>query len=279
MLHHTMEPGMDQAIYVGMAAPIRKTYTVLMDEKTMAQEIDRVIVEAVRSKLPVYIYVPMDVTGSLLDAKRLTTPLDTAILNSKGMEDEIVSSILELIKKSSAPAILADVLAIRHGGKELVGKLMNLTKFPTYSTPLSKGVVDETSPYFNGLYNGSGKFTSNLRIHRVKLTKYPVSFDGVAEAIEISDLVLDIGPLHSDSNTGGFTRNITNNHTILLGHNYCQIHDKKDEGIHFWPVLKRIVEEIKKQPAQYQKQSWSKLEVSCPWIDVSILLTNGSLHF
>lgn len=157
MLHHTMEPGMDHEIYVGMAAPIRKTCTILKDEKTMADEIDRVIEEGVRSRLPVYIYVPMDVASVQLDAKRLETPLKTEVTNSdEGVEDEIVKSTLELIKTASAPAILADVLTIRHGGKKLAEKLMNLTKFPTYSTPLSKGVVDETSPYFNGLYNGEG---------------------------------------------------------------------------------------------------------------------------
>jgi pyruvate decarboxylase len=157
MLHHTMEPGMDHAIYVGMAAPVRKTYTVLMDEKTMAQEIDRVIEEGVLSRLPVYIYVPMDVAGVQIDATRLKTPLKTEVTNSnKEIEDEIVKSTLESIKSASAPAILADVLTIRHGGKKLAEKLVNLTKFPTYSTPLGKGVVDETSPYFNGLYNGEG---------------------------------------------------------------------------------------------------------------------------
>jgi pyruvate decarboxylase len=164
MLHHTMEPGMDHAIYVGMAAPVRKAYTVLMDEKTMAQEIDRVIEEGVLSRLPVYIYVPMDVASVQLDAKRLKTPLKTEVANSnKEMEDEIVKSTLESIKSASAPAILADVLTIRHGGKKLAEKLMNLTKFPTYSTPLGKGVVDETSPYFNGLYNGEGNGFSTSR--------------------------------------------------------------------------------------------------------------------
>ena len=91
-----------------------------------------------------------------------------------------------------------------------------------------------------------------------------VSFDGVASAIESSDLVLDIGPVHSDSNTGGFTRNITDDHTIILAHDYCQIRGKRYEGIHFLPVLKRIVEELEKQPAKYEfhkKQTWTKLEV------------------
>jgi pyruvate decarboxylase len=77
--------------------------------------------------------------------------------------------------------------------------------------------------------------------------------------------VLDIGPIHSDSNTGGFTRNITDDHTIILAHNYCQIKGKRYEGIHFLPVLKRIVAELEKEPANYnisKKQSWTKLEVS-----------------
>jgi pyruvate decarboxylase len=76
-------------------------------------------------------------------------------------------------------------------------------------------------------------------------------------------LVIDIGALHSDSNTGGFTRNITDDHTIILAHNYCQIKGKKYDGVHFLPVLRRIVEEIEKQPEAYtKKHSWTKLNVS-----------------
>jgi pyruvate decarboxylase len=78
-------------------------------------------------------------------------------------------------------------------------------------------------------------------------------------------LVIDIGPVHSDSNTGGFTRNITDGHTIILAHNYCQVRGKKYEGVHFLPILKRIVEELEKDTVKYdvlKKQSWKKLEVS-----------------
>jgi len=164
MLHHTMEPGMDQTVYVGMAEPIRKTHTILTDEKTMAQEIDRVIEAGVKSKLPVYIYVPMDVVGIPLDASRLEKPLNTKVVNSNSqMEDEVVQSTLELIRKSSKPSILADVLTIRHGGRELARRLANATQFPTYSTPLSKGVFDETDSKYNGVYNGEG-IAQSLRL-------------------------------------------------------------------------------------------------------------------
>ncbi|KAE8448867.1 hypothetical protein EG329_008869 [Mollisiaceae sp. DMI_Dod_QoI] len=245
LLHHTLEPNMDHQIYVGMAGPIRKTYTVLMDESSMAQEIDRVIEEAVKSRLPVYIYVPVDVANSQLDAARLDIPLNLEVKNSHESEAEVVRLTLDLIKKSSKPAILADVLTIRHGGKELVKKMAALANFPVYSTPLSKGVVDEDSAQYNGLYNGS------------------VSFPGVAATLESSDLILNIGTLLSDSNTGGFTRNIADNQLVILAHDFCQIHDQKFDGVHFLPVLERIVAKLEENPEEYhlpRDHFWTKVE-------------------
>jgi pyruvate decarboxylase len=149
---------MDHATFVTMSEPIRKTHAVLMDAATMAEEIDRVIEEGVKSKLPVFIYVPVDVPGVLVDGKRLETPLNTKISNADAdAEDIVVRETLSLIKNSSRPAILPDILALRHGGQDLVKSLVELTHFPFYSTPLARGVVDESSPYYNGLYNGQGE--------------------------------------------------------------------------------------------------------------------------
>ncbi|KAK0101890.1 hypothetical protein ONS96_005865 [Cadophora gregata f. sp. sojae] len=234
LIHHTMEPGMDHAIYIGMSEPVRKTHTFLMDDSTMAQEIDRVIIEGVKSRLPVFIYIPIDVVSVQLDAKRLETPLDTSIKNDKSAEDAVVKSVLELIKSASDPVILADVLTIRHGGRDLARELVDLTQFQSFSTPLSKGIIDETHPSYGGNYNGT------------------VSFPGVAEAIHGSDLVLNLGPLLSDSNTGAFTREVKDENAVLLGHAFCQIKGKKYDGVHFLPVLRKIVEALRKDPKSYQ---------------------------
>ena len=43
-----------------------------------------------------------------------------------------------------------------------------------------------------------------------------VSFPGVAETIESSDFVINVGPLISDSNTGGFTRSIKDQNVVLI---------------------------------------------------------------
>ncbi|KUJ13629.1 pyruvate decarboxylase [Mollisia scopiformis] len=246
MLHHTLEPNMDHCLFVGMAEPIRKTHTILMDESTMAEEMDRVIEEGVKSRLPVYIYVPMDVVSVPLDATRLDVSLNLKIQNPNAeLENEVARSTVELIKGSSKPAILADVLAIRHGGRDLVRKLAQLTGFPVHSTPLSKGVIDETNEQFNGLYNGS------------------VSFPGVAAELESSDLIINIGPLLSDSNTGGFTRNISDKQLVLLGHDHCQVQGRKFDSMHFLPVLEQIVAKLEQKPEDYQlskNKSWKKIE-------------------
>ena len=155
LIHHTMEPNMDHAVYIGMSKPIRKTHAFLVEDSTMAEEIDRVIVEGVRSRLPVFIYVPTDVVSVQLDASRLETPLSTAV-QTHGSEGEIAQIVLELIKSSSKPVILADVLTIRHGGQALTRELVDLTNFQSFSTPLSKGVINASHPNYGGQYNGTG---------------------------------------------------------------------------------------------------------------------------
>lgn len=78
-------------------------------------------------------------------------------------------------------------------------------------------------------------------------------------------MILNIGPLESDSNTGGFSRHISADKVVRLGHDFCQIGEKKYDGVHFLPILERIVVELEKQPAQYRlprTDAFTKVEVS-----------------
>lgn len=245
MVHHTLAPGMDHQAFVGMSEPVRSTHCVLMEDSSMGSEVDRVMEAAVRSRLPVFIYVPMDVVGVRIQRSRLDTPLDGSVRNEEGAEEAVVGKVLEMIKSAEKPIILADVLALRHGGRDVTRKLAELTKFPSYTTPLAKGVIEESKPYFNGVYNGK------------------VSFPGVAEGIEGSDLVLNVGPFVSDSNSGGFTRRIDDANLAYLGHEYCQLAGKKYEGVHFLPVLEKVVKELEANSKHYnlpRPQASSKIE-------------------
>jgi pyruvate decarboxylase len=100
-----------------------------------------------------------------------------------------------------------------------------LTK--AFVTPLSKSHVDETSISFAGLYNG--KLTPNISVKR---------------QIEESDAVIHIGPLLSDSNTGGWSQNLRPSNLISLGHDRIQVRDRAWSYIHFAPILKKLVSRI-----------------------------------
>jgi pyruvate decarboxylase len=91
-----------------------------------------------------------------------------------------------------------------------------------------------------------------------------VSFPGVKEALEESDLVINLGPLQSDSNTGGFTREIPKERSVVLAHDHCQVLGQEYPGLHFQPVLKRLVDELKKESEDLglpRDSTFSKLEV------------------
>ena len=263
---------MDQAIYVGMSEPIRKSCAVLMDDKTMAADIDRVIVDCVRSRLPVYIYVPMDVVSVPVDASRLETPLNVTIQNGDdNAEASIVNKILDAVKASSDTAILVDTLAARHNARDLARELVEVTHFPNYSTHLSRGILDESSSLWNGVYNGTGKWPKSTSSCSAVTDTVPVSFPGVKDALESSDLVINIGPLLSDSNTGGFTREIPDDKLVILAHDTCQVRGERFPGFHFRPILNRLLQELRKHPKDYglpRDHSWKRIEVSQPPFNV-----------
>ena|SRR5947199_5099295 len=137
-----------------------------------------------------------------------------------------------------------------------------------YSTLLSKGIIDETTPNFSGLYNGSSEFAITIvppHTYAISsLTISPVSLPGIKDAVEKhSDLVIHIGPHLSDSNTGGFTNETPDNKRIMLHPHYCSVLGERFEGIHFFPVLEKIVTAVEKDMSKYKKsQELGKYKVS-----------------
>jgi pyruvate decarboxylase len=104
---------------------------------------------------------------------------------------------------------------------------------------------------------------------------------------------LNVGPLLSDSNTGGFTRFIKDENLVYLGHDFCQVRHKKYDGVHFLPVLKKLVAELKKDPAKYnipRAPTSPKIEVNIHciiWLEFPLMssqapilstLTSGKLE-
>ena len=94
-----------------------------------------------------------------------------------------------------------------------------------------------------------------------------VSFPMIKESVEAADLVINVGPLLSDSNTGGFTREIPDSNLVVLAHNYCQVHGETFRGIYLVPTLKKLLSELQSQLQECRLPRdtfWKRIEVRLP---------------
>lgn len=166
--------------------------------------------------LPVYIFVPMDFVHKPVSSAALESPLDVMPKTDGDACRSAVDMVVKKLHSSVAPSIIVDVLVARFGASAIANQLINQLAIPTFTTPMGKSIIDEDKPYFHGVYNGR------------------VSLPGVSDIIENkSDLVIDVGPCHSDSNTGGHSRNITNKEQyVLVAADYVQVGHARYNNVH-----------------------------------------------
>jgi pyruvate decarboxylase len=125
--------------------------------------------------------------------------LGLELISNHDSEAEAVSKALSLIYAAKSPSVIVDALVARHLAVDVTRKLVDLLHFPTFTTSMGKSIIHETTPYFMGVYNGQ------------------VSLPGVCKVIEQeSDLVIDLGPFLSDSNTGGLSRKLPEQRVIAV---------------------------------------------------------------
>lgn len=223
LLHHTLGNG-DFSVYQKMSAHVSEASTVLLDHVYAAQEIDRVLKACWLRARPVYIGLPMDIAFLKISSEALKQPLDLTLpSNDEETEEEVVKSIAELMYKSSNTIILSDACAIRHRVLPELHDLMDKTQFPTFVSPMGKGSVNETHPAFAGVYVGD------------------VSREDVCKRIESAELILYIGGLKSDFNSGGFTYRVERSNTVEFHSDHIQIRYSVFPGIQMNQVLRKLV--------------------------------------
>lgn len=213
-----------------MSENISVAQAILDDPTKAASEIDRVLQACWVKARPVYIGMflltlhhkyahkyawkltstspglPTNVVFREVDAKLLETPLDLEIPpNNTETEDEVVSVISDLIYKSSNTIILADACAIRHRVLDELHELIEKTELPAFVSPMGKGAINEESLPFGGVYVGDA------------------SRDDVRQRVDGAELILYIGGLQSDFNSGGFTYHIAKKSTVEFHSDHTKV--------------------------------------------------------
>ncbi|EPQ54543.1 pyruvate decarboxylase THI3 [Gloeophyllum trabeum ATCC 11539] len=237
MLHHTLGDGRFDA-YTKAAELFTASQATLMNKSTAAAEIDRVLTDCIVLGRPVYLTLPTDICYEKIPSGRLRVPLSKEPPeNDPDVENFVLDEIVRLLKDAGQDAIiLTDACAIRHHVKEELKELLVKTHYPVFSAPMGKTTVNESYDRYGGIYVGS------------------ISHPDVKEKVESAKLVLSIGSLKSDFNTGNFTYSVPQSKTIELHSDHTMVLHARFPGIGMKRLLPKLTARLQpfKEEAKQQ---------------------------
>lgn len=224
LLHHTLGDGVFSH-FSKMSAPISAATANLHTSATgtdgLPYEVDRVLAAALIQCRPVYMTFPTNLHHAKVPSKNLlsplphphSAPLTPAALLEEHVTDKHANRELELVadeiqrlfEASHDPIVLVDACAERFGVENEVSKLVAATGVKFFTTPMAKGVLDESHEMFGGVYVGAN------------------SLPAVRDLVEKSDLVIAVGALKSDFNSGSFSWGVDARRTVELHSTHTQV--------------------------------------------------------
>ena len=181
----------------------------LNNPDTAPDEIDRVIINCMSERLPVYLEIPVDMVNAPCRALSELSYEKSRSSDAAALK-ECVEETLSIMASANKPVLLIGVEAFRFNLQDNLLKLVELLQIPFMTTLDGKSVLPENHPLFAGIYMGA------------------LSRDSVREHLESSDGLLCIGMMNTDVNTGGFTARLPE-HRMIRSHK-----DKTRIGNHFY---------------------------------------------
>ncbi|KAI0345910.1 pyruvate decarboxylase [Trametopsis cervina] len=236
MLHHTLGDGRYDA-YHQAAKNFAISHASLEDVATAAAEIDRVLTDVVIQARPGYLMLPTDLVHEQVSRKRLLTPLNTQPPeNDEEIEGFVLDEIIKLIDEADRDAvILLDACTIRHNVREETKIFAEKTKFPVFAAPMGKTAISEQYERYGGIYVGT------------------ISRPEIKAKVESAKLIISIGGLKSDFNTGNFTYQIPTTRTVELHSDHTKIQYAVYHGIGMKRLLPKLTERLHPFKADAEK--------------------------
>lgn len=253
LLHHTLGEG-NFNVYYDMSKHLSVAHTFLNDLNTAPAEIDRMLRTAYVRQKPTYLGVPANFVDMKVPASLLDTPIDLSLpKNDVEGQAEVVDTVLEMVRAAKNPIIIVDACASRHDCKPEVKKLVETTQFPVYTTPLGKGAVDEGGVDGHAAVDDPEifkKVAARLLSDKTAASRFGGVYVGslskpeVKAAVEASDLILSVGALLSDFNTGAFSYLYSTHNVVEFHSDHTKIRRAIFENVGMKEVLNVIIPKI-----------------------------------
>jgi indolepyruvate decarboxylase len=221
-MHHTMGDGTWDR-FLGAYAQVTAAQARLTPRNAVT-EIDRLILTCWREKLPVYMELPSDI--AYLDIEVPEAPL---VLAQPASDPERLAScataIARQLSAAASPAILVDQDADRYGVAAEITELAGKLQLPVAVTGPAKAVIDETFPYYAGIYNGAA------------------SPPATRQAIEDADCLLSVAYRPIDGTSGDFTAALPADTIRARGHS-VDIGEDNYQAVTLKEVLRGVIEAV-----------------------------------
>ena len=199
IVHHSLGDGVfDQ--FAGMYQRITCAQATLTAANAMA-EIDRVLAAVKSHRLPGYLLLPADVASAPAAPPAAPLPSPAEPADPDAVEG-FTAAARRLLATASSPAdvvVLSGLLAHRFGAASDLAGLLAAGPLTHATTLWGKSLVDESDPYFAGVYTGAA------------------SDEATRRAVEDAAVLITAGVQFTDLNSGFFTQQITRRRTIEIG--------------------------------------------------------------
>lgn len=223
LVHHTLGNG-EFDLFHRMAQPV-VCASAIMTPHNVAYETERLIAAALYHRRPVYMAFPSDLaTADVVRTAQPIAPPSSSTAQLTMACDAIVSAV------SAAPhvCVLPGMLAARAGIRDLVERFIDASKLPFATMFADKSVLDEQHPSYVGIYDGA------------------LADRAVRDFVESRDLVILIGSMMTDFNTGAFTAHLDPARTIDIGHHVTTVVGRVFHDVEMADVVRELTGRIRR---------------------------------
>ncbi|MFS0893600.1 alpha-keto acid decarboxylase family protein [Microbacterium sp. 179-I 3D3 NHS] len=223
--HHTLGDG-DFRHFARMSDEITCVQGFLTADNA-AEEIDRVLTEVMRRRVPGYLLLPADVAQA--ESAPPTSPFVVpAPLTEATALAEFRSAAAELLSGAPSVAVLADILVQRMGAQDALDALL-ACGLPHATLLWGRRVVDERRPGYLGSYIGE------------------ISAPEVRAGIEGADVLIQVGVQFTDLTSGFYSQHLPAS-TIEIRPNSARVGSRSFSPVAMHDALEAVTEVVSERP-------------------------------
>lgn len=227
IVHHTLGNG-EFELFRKMAEPT-VCASAIMTPQNVAYETERLIAEALYHRRPVYMAFPSDLANQNVASS--AQPIPPPQSDPEGLK-AATDAVVEALRGARSACILPGILAVRAGIREELRSFVDASGLSFATMFADKSVLDEQHPAYVGMYDGK------------------LMDESVRNFVESCDLVLVIGTLMSDFNSGAFTARLNRDKTVDIGHHRTRVGSRIYPNVEMEDILAELTRRVSKRTGQ-----------------------------